>query len=517
MKGYFMNPRIPRPLSRRQFLRAGTASALGAFAIGQSSRAETDKPCNILFFFPDQHRPDWAAWNPAIPVRTPNLMRLAKEGLRFDRAFCPAPVCAASRAALALGQRYGHNPVRGNGDNLPDGAVTFYARLRDAGYRVGSVGKLDFHKPAKDWGPDGLHRRDGREYFREWGFTDGLDSEGKGDSFGGIQKDPETGQPSGNSPYTRMLMERKDGSLEAYIRWRDEREKFDSPVRDYAFTQPIPLAEEAYNDNWVGHNGLSVLEGFPKDAPWFLQVNLPGPHGPMDITPAMAEWYKDTAFAGPCDSSQLTPETHTAIRRNYSAMVENIDRWLGRYLAAIDARGERGNTLIIYSSDHGEMLGDHNRWAKTVPYQPSAGVPLVAAGPEVCRGQVHHGPVETLDLAATILDYASVPIPEGMDSRSLRPLLRGESKAGRSHAYCALGEWALVCDGRYKLIRGFDPASTDKFSAKDRKKAAASSTSDSPQLLFDLQDDPCETRNVAEAQPEIVRRMSQWLEPRPVA
>ncbi|MBI3117510.1 MAG: sulfatase-like hydrolase/transferase, partial [Candidatus Hydrogenedentes bacterium] len=152
--------------SRRDFLRTcavSTAAAVPFLRTGKA-RAAVQRP-NILLVFPDQLRFDWTGLNPDVPVRTPNLVRLAEEGSRFETAFCPSPVCAPSRACLALGRQYGRTGVAGNEDNLADGMPTLYSRLRDAGYRVGSTGKLDLRKAAHDWGEDGMHRVNGHVYF----------------------------------------------------------------------------------------------------------------------------------------------------------------------------------------------------------------------------------------------------------------------------------------------------------------------------------------------------------------
>ncbi|GMU90991.1 MAG: arylsulfatase [Candidatus Hydrogenedentota bacterium] len=504
-----------KQITRRELLRATRAAAVSSALVsvaGRAPRAQMPRHANLLLVFPDQHRYDWTSLDGAIPVRTPNLARLAEEGARFERAFCPAPVCAASRACLALGREYGRTGVAGNEHDLAEDARTFYAMLRDAGYRVGSTGKLDLRKKSHDWGPDGMHRVNGREFYREWGFTDGFDSEGKGDSFRGIRHRDGTGEPYGESPYTKMLTDRNDGSLQRYIQWRDDREKSGLPINGFSYTKPIELADEAYNDNWVGQNALDLIEDFPKDKPWFLQVNFPGPHNPMDITPTMAPWYKDTKFDQPFKNTQLPPDVHLEIRRNYSAMVDNIDRWLGRYLDAIDRRGELDTTLVVFSSDHGEMLGDHNRWGKTVPYQPSAGVPMVVRGPGVKKGIVHKGPTETLDLTATFLDYAGVPVPDSMDSRSLRPLLEGHADAARKHAVSGLKEWRLVCDGRYKLVRGFNASKPDKrASGEYQDPESGTAESNSTLQLFDLEADPVESTNIAEKHPEIVKLLEPLL------
>lgn len=485
--------------NRRQFLKALAAGVAGAGTGMRGLGAAPAKRPNLLLVFPDQLRPDWTALAPNARVRTPNLVRLAEEGTEFTRAFCPSPLCAPSRACLATGRAYGRAGVATNKQMLADGVETVYQRLRDAGYRVGSVGKLDLRKPAYSWGPDGQHRVGLRHYFREWGFTDGLDSEGKGDSLkGGTRlRDP-------IGPYMKMLQDRGGDHLRNYVQWRVNRRAADRPIPNYSYTVPVQLPDELYNDNWVGRAALDQLENFPHTQPWFLQVNFPGPHAPMDVTPAMAEWYRATEFSAPYGPTELTAAEHQAARRNYSAMVENIDRWLGRYLAALEQRGELHNTLVIFSSDHGEMLGDHGRWGKTVPFQASVGVPLVVRGPGVRRGR-QQGAVSTLDLTATFLDYAQADPLGGMDSRSLRQVLQ-TGRPGVAIATAGYGSWRLVSDGRYKLIRGFDPT---QGAGDDDDAAAANPIRQSAGkiLLYDLENDPRELNDLAAIEPEVMNRL----------
>jgi arylsulfatase len=499
--------------SRRNFIKS--TGAAGIFSIlGSQARAQAAKQPNILLVFPDQLRYDWTGLNPSIGVRTPNLVRLAEEGARFDCAFCPSPLCAPSRACLAQGKAYGNHGVWGNEYDNPDGVVTFYQMLRDAGYRVGSTGKLDLRKASHDWGVDGMHRVNGHVYFNEWGFTDGLDSEGKGDSLRGARTRNSAGEPVGTSPYIKALEDRKDGSLKNYLQWWEDMRKAPLKPDGYSYITPVKIPDAAYNDNWVGQNAFNLIENFPKNKPWFLQVNFPGPHSPMDITESMAELYKDKTFVQPVKNDQLPPEIHVAIRRNYSAMVENIDSWLGKYLAALEKRGELDNTVVVFSSDHGEMLGDHNRWAKTVPYHPSAAVPMVMRGPGIPKRWMHSGPTATLDLTATFLDYANLPVPASMDSKSLRPLLQGSKNAARAHATSGLKEWRLVCDGRYKLVQGFDTSERDKRTYERDERPAKKDNNvpqDSPVQLFDLEADQNETTNLAEKMPEIVEKLSASL------
>ena len=149
----------------------------------------------------------------------------------------------------------------------------------------------------------------------------------------------------------------------------------------YANTVPTPLPDFAYGDNWIAANGLQLLEGMTNDAPWFLQVNFNGPHEPMDVTASMQARWQEADLPAPVASSEYDADKHRAIRANYAAMIENIDTHLGRYLDYLASRDWHKDTIVIYASDHGEMLGDHDRWGKVVslpaigPHPPGPGWP----------------------------------------------------------------------------------------------------------------------------------------------
>jgi arylsulfatase A-like enzyme len=255
--------------------------------------------------------------------------------------------------------------------------------------------------------------------------------------------------------------------------------------KNYSATFPTPLPDDAYCDNWLAQNGLDLLRAAPKGKPWHLAVNFTGPHEPMDITASMEKRWRDVRFPQPNRNTKFPPETHVAIRQNYAAMIENIDRWTGIFIGELRRRGELDNTIIAFSSDHGEMLGDHDRWGKSLPYHPSVSVPLVVAGPGVRTGATE-ALASTMDLTATFLDYAGLPIPRDMDSRTLRPLLEGRTKSHREYVLSGLGKWRTAWDGRYKLITGFE--------------------SDQP-VLFDLERDPLENEDVAATAGGHVKRL----------
>ena len=467
--------------SRRQFLKTlgtvvGSEAVLSALPPGFKSEARSENDLssshpNILLLLPDQHRFDWIGATPEIPVRTPNLDALAQRGIRFTRAFCPSPLCAPSRACLASGKEYDRCRVPSNKVDYPLDQTTFYTLLRDSAYHVAGCGKFDLHKASPIWGVDGTH------LIHEWGFSDGIDNAGKWDAINSGTKKPK-------DPYMAYLHEHE--SADVHVRDFEKRRK-----AHYKATFPTSLPEEAYCDNWVAENGLQLMNTFPADKPWFLQVNFTGPHPPMDITKRMDKICRDRDFPQPNRNTKFDPETHNAIRQNYSAMVENIDRWVGIYVAELEKRGELANTLIVYSSDHGEMLGDHNMWAKKKPYQPSVGVPMIIAGAGVYRGVVSDAPVSLMDLHATFLEYANISQPADTESRSLKPLLEGKTKGHREYVLSGLGSWRMVFDGRYKLVTGYGKSGQP--------------------LLFDLQSDPLENTNIAKKADGVVHRLSEIL------
>lgn len=422
---------------------------------------------NILFLLPDQHRPDFLGVNPALPLRTPHLDGLATRGVRFTNAITPSPLCAPARACLASGRRYDHCGVPGNEHDYPLSQPTSYAALRDAGYAVGGVGKFDLHKATLDWG------KDGSRLLAEWGFTVGIDNEGKIDAV-------RSGADVPRGPYMAYLHEH--GLAAAHV--ADFRHRH--PFRD---THPTPLPEEAYCDNWIAANALRLLREFPADRPWHMVVNFTGPHAPMDVTAAMQSRWSEVMFPEPHANDQQDASAHQQTRRNYAAMIENIDRHIGHLLAAVDERGEHDRTLVIFSSDHGEMLGDHGLWGKKSWRQASVGIPLLIAGPGIRPDVVSDTPVELQDVTATLLDAAGATALPEMEARSLCPLLAGETDRHRGLAVSGLEDWRLAFDGRYKLVleRGAAPR------------------------LFDLQRDPWEDTDIAGREPAEAARLYRML------
>lgn len=465
-------------MNRRDFFQVVGAEALGLALqprLAASDKVKAKRP-NILFFFPDQHRFDWTSMNSMLPDITPNLKKLAEGGVNFPAAICPSPLCGPSRACLASGREYGRTGVRGHGNPYPLDQTTFYSLLKESGYQVLGCGKFDLDKPGRSWGADGQHSRDGQpSLLNAWGFTDGCDNEGKGDGWAAHHRGKV-------GPYFTFLKNRD--LIAAYEK--------NYKLVNHDYEGPGEFPEDAYGDNWIAAKGLDLIESVPVGTPWFLQVNFNGPHEPFDVTKSMYDKWKGVDFPG-ADADSADE------RRNYGAMIHNIDRLLGVYIEEIRKRGELDNTIIVFSSDHGEMLGEHGYWSKKRPLHPSVMVPLVISGPGVKSAVVCDKPVETLDLTATFLDYAGVKVPESMDSKSLRPYLEGTGELEREVVRSSYEAWTLVFDGRYKLISG---DLTGKVNATDQAKNL---------VLYDLANDPKEMTDVAAANPEIVARLQPLL------
>lgn len=404
-----------------------------------------DKQPNFLFLFPDQWRWDFLGCDEAgIPVRTPNIDKLAERGVRFRQCRTNSPVCAPARAALAQGVRYDRCQVPDNGHDTPGDAETFFQHLRAAGYRVATCGKNDLHKKTTWKGRDGW-----TPLLGQYGFTEAIDHSGKLDCA-------MWGKLSEGGPHC------------SYASYLHGKGLFDLYEQDYArrgremtidtADWPSPLDPEDYTDEVCGRAGAKLLERFPQEGPWMLWVNFPGPHSPMDPPEPWQRWYDGVDFPDPVAISPTYKDktcNHNQIRRNYAACCEGIDRWLGRYLDLIEQRGELDNTVVIFASDHGEMLGDHGRFSKYVPQEGSVHVPLVMAGPGVERRGTSDALVELIDLSATMLDMAGLAVPEHFDAKSLLPQLRcgANDAAHRDVQMMGLSNWRAAFDGQYKLVR----------------------------------------------------------------
>lgn len=457
---------------------------------------------NILIFMPDQLRADWVGPGNRGGARTPHIDALVARGVAFDAAICPSPICGPSRAALATGYEYDRCTVPNNRFSVGVDEPNLYRQLAASGYEVLTCGKLDLLKGELDWGADGQHG--GR--LAALGFNGGLDSGGK----------------------HAVLMAHRAGVAEPYLDFLRGRALAEAHVADFAERRnpalgpdaeshpgaganflnlaPSPLPDDAYQDDWIGDCGIDLVRKAGDQAePWFLQVNFAGPHEPMNVTEAMSASVADRPMPPPAGTAD-PDASHAGIRRTYTAMVERLDAILGRFVATLAETGQLEQTVIVVTSDHGEMLGDCGLWEKFVPYQASIAVPLIVSGPGVSAGRCA-GPVSFLDLHATVLALAGAePIP-GTDSVSLLPALADPSTRPRDVAFSGLGQWRIAFDGRVKLVAGWDPAAARREMEDARFDVSAIGAA----KLVDPAADPCERRDLSGEEPVVAARLRSRL------
>ncbi|MEM7696942.1 MAG: sulfatase-like hydrolase/transferase, partial [Verrucomicrobiota bacterium] len=348
---------------------------------------------NILWFCTDQQRFDTvgALGNPHIC--TPTLDQLVREGTAFTNCYVQSPICTPSRSSFMTGLYPSrlHNCRNGNG-TFPVEAPPLVSKLiSDQGYDCGNVGKFHLTSSGRRTEP----RLD--DGYRWWKFSHAP------------RDDWEVGHD-----YADWVRER-GGDLNA-LRESEDR---------------VPA--ELHQTTWGCERAIEFLsQSRPQNQPWFLTVNIYDPHPPFIPPRAYADKYNAADMPGPhFETTDLetqrrlaqvdfqnevrTPDEHAARDKQalYYAMIELIDDQFARVLAALDATGQSANTLVVFTSDHGETLGDHGLIYKGCRfYEGLIKVPLIMRWPgEVRAGQVAEGLVEMFDLSATLLEISGAGVP----------------------------------------------------------------------------------------------------------
>ncbi|HUV08711.1 MAG TPA: sulfatase-like hydrolase/transferase [Spirochaetia bacterium] len=454
---------------------------------------------NILLLMADQLRSDWLGCHGNPSVRTPNIDGIAGKGVSFSRAVCNSTVCAPSRASLASGLYPHRTGVMTNQENYPNDLPTYFQLLRREGYRVGMVGKTDLHKPVHYYGEAG-----DIPFLYHLGFTDPHETEGKINAaqFSRYEFDRRAVEKTPVGPYQRYLEER--GCLDRFV--EDYRYRADKAPVWYASESVLDFPD--YHDSYIGDRACDFLTRVSADFPWHYFVSFVGPHDPWDAPESALLPYRETRFPeAVLDTMESKPGWVRArqkkqsggsddgkvreVRRQYSGMVSLIDYWIGQMLDILERRGLLDNTVVIITSDHGEMLGDHGLYLKNVMYEAALRVPLMVWDPrQAPSGKKNRALVELVDLFPTILDFASVGYDSSrIDGKSLLPLLREGEGEHRKVQYCELSNTRMVFDGRYKYIEN----------KNDRDE------------LYDLEHDPFELVNTIEENEEAAGQVYQKM------
>jgi arylsulfatase A-like enzyme len=433
--------------------------------------AKTSWRPNFLLFITDQQRADFLGCYGHPVLRTPHIDSIAARGTAFDRFYVASPVCMPNRASLMTGRMPSVHGVRSNGIPLTMNAVTFVDLLRDAGYRTALIGKSHlqnfnsnppiikrppprdgFYEPAKALAQavrnDLAEPRYEQETPEYWN-----------------QADAHVRTPFYGFEHVTLVRAHGDRPGGDYDRWLDQRDPEarnrlgpkNALPHDYICPQAhrTAIPEELYVTAFLGERACAYLNQAAPDAPFFLMVSFPDPHHPFNPPGKYWNMYDPEQFPAPEAFSRhdWTPpplirniwrdrdtgranlngmntigvsarEAHEA-RALTCGMITCIDDAIGSVLAALGKSGRRDDTVVIFTSDHGDHLGDHRLMLKGAEqYQSIVRVPFIWADPSVPPAQSRSDALaSTMDIPATILERAKIEPASGMQAKSLLPVI----------------------------------------------------------------------------------------------
>ncbi len=449
--------------------------ALIASAGGAESGAR--RPPNLLVIVTDDQSAFTLGAEGDSHGATPNLDALIRQGVYFDRAYCNSPLCTPSRQSFISGKLPHAVGVTRLLTRLPDDVRTLGHWLGDAGYRTAAIGKMHFNGPS----PHGFDLR--RDYPHWLKHLDRHPPEG-----GDLRK-----------------------------QWRPLLDP--APVWLNARAEDAGLAREAMDATYFVNRSIRFIKDRP-DQPFALVTSFYEPHAPFHFPREWRGRYRPEQFPAPRVSAHdkaeqpklfkaLNDADYRGVQAAYYTSVGFVDEQIGRLIRAVDEEGFGADTLIVFLSDNGYMLGQHGRLEKHCFYEPSVRVPLVLRWPgRLPAGRRVHDLVELVDVLPTVLGLLDAPIPPGLHGLDLSGLAKGEPGArGRDVATSEYqeNEEAMARSSRYKLIVG-----------SGRRARADGYAADGPlpgpyERLYDEQDDPGETRDLA-ADPKLAGVKKALLE-----
>ena len=478
-------------ISRRDFLKTGaavTAGALGPAASASALTAEhpsrdaAGRPRNVLIIMADQHTPSAFGFKGDTVAHTPNLDSFAGTSVSFDQAYCTYPLCLPSRASLLTGLYPHHHGAVTNQTAWRYEHKTLGHYFHDAGYMTSLIGKMHFID-AQTHGFD--YHLDFNDWFEYLGpktkiFADEL---GQANDGSGLPQIPSIWGKE--DPWSSV---RVDDDREGYI----------------AVGRRSRLSEEDHFESFVARESIRFLEEHGKKRPFLLISSFLKPHPPFSPAARFANMFspaemKLPATWGKVDLSSVPSHVRRAIEwpaatpelrhpeeakiriAMYFAQLAQMDDCAGKILRALRDLGLEDDTVALYTSDHGEMLGRHGLWNKYVFYEPSVGVPLLCRVPGVTQnGARCRTPVSLVQGVATLADVCGIPIPAGLDGTSFAANLRDPARAYDTTVFAEYtgtqkDSGSMIRHGNYKFC----------YYPNDLAE------------LYDLQSDPEEMRNLA--------------------
>lgn len=438
-----------------------------------------DQP-NIVLIFSDQHRGDALGCAGNQAVRTPNLDGLAAEGVVFKNCSTSSPLCMPARSSLVTGQYVNEHGAWGNRNEADRFGQSHVRNIRDAGYCTAVFGKTHFRVPQVDAG----HTREGADELRDWGYEVTHEI---------------MGEPTSGSYYDDFLAERKKLQLHENNMATWKLGQGNKTLRPWEHT-PCQLEEHEHIDAYIGDKAIEWIQQYDEARPFYLQVALVGPHPPFDAPARYRDMFRPEdmlpAIMDP-PAEPMSPHVRTMLERrgltnltesqsrlmtsHYYAKIAFDDDVIGGVLNTLTEKGLMDNTWIIYTSDHGEMLGDHRMVQKAVFYEGALNIPLIIRPPGGTSPWVANGLTDHYDIVDTMLTAANGAALEQDHGSSLIPKI----EAGQDAPDAQQGKEVVFSE-----VRLYSMARTERY------KMAIGSVTREPLELYDMENDPNELENL---------------------
>lgn len=434
---------------------------------------------NIVLIIVDQMRKDCLSSLGHPVVETPYLDMMRKEGFLFNHAYSSVPSCIPARAALMTGlSQTGHGRVGYEDGVVWDYETTLAGSFSEGGYHTQCVGKMHVHPQRNLLGFHNVLLHDGYlHHYRNYDTAAG----------------------------------KAWHHTDDYTQWLWQRQGYPADIHDSGMdcnawvARPWQYEEHLHPTNWVADQSIDFLRRRDPQKPFFLCSSFVRPHPPLDPPGAYFDMYSQMDIGDPpvgdwaskedltneawdisCSKGIIGKKALKRARAAYYGLITHIDHQIGRLIQAVNEYNELNNTLFLFTSDHGDLLGDHNLFRKAMPYEGSAGIPFIIYDPGAIlgceRNQVVDKPVELRDVMPTLLDAAGIGIPEKVEGKSVIPLLSDLDGPWRDYIH---GEHSYGNDSNHFITNGLEKYIW--FSKREEEQ------------FFDLKNDPNELTNLIDS------------------
>lgn len=431
---------------------------------------------NIVLMMVDQMRGDCLGVDGNEFIETPNLDMMATEGYNFENAYTAVPSCIASRAAILTGMSQKSHGRVGYEDGVSwNYENTIASEFSKAGYHTQCIGKMHVYPERNLCGFHNIMLHDGYLHFAR-------NKEGKAST----------------------QIEQCDD----YLKWFREKKGHNVDLIDIGLdcnswvSRPWGYEENLHPTNWVVNESIDFLRRRDPSKPFFLKMSFVRPHSPLDPPKFYFDMYKDEDLPDPlmgdwankddeenrgkdinCVKGIINKKALKRAKAAYYGSITHIDHQIGRFLIALSEYGELNNTIFLFVSDHGDMMGDHNWFRKGIPYEGSARVPFFIYDPgnllKGKKGKVFDEVLELRDIMPTLLDFANISIPDTVEGLSLKDLIEERDFTWREYIH---GEHSFGEDSNHYIV-----TKKDKFLWFSQS---------GEEQYFDLEKDPKELTNL---------------------